>query len=233
MVRQLKDDEDERTVPAVLPQDIENLKKEIVRTGAKTVLEFGPGATTQAMLDAGVERIVTCEHIDKWLDVARERFANDDRVNVLKYYDDMPCVVEGLADTERFDLGLVDSPKGFNPVRKVHPEAPDCSRLNTLVYAVNHCKVVLLHDATRPLERASLFRLYRSGAVDIEFIMSQIPMARITKRAQKPHRPDSPDIAQPGSAPAGAESKRRRKPVNRRSDRPDPGGTENEASVSN
>lgn len=201
------------------------IKQEIKRTGAKTVLEFGPGASTKAFLDAGVEKIVTCEYIDKWLEVAREQFKDEKRVTVLKFHDEIPVVVEGLGD-ETFDIGFVDAPKGFNPARKIHEGFADCSRLNTLLHALDRCKVVLLHDAMRPLERASLFRVWATGLVNIEFIQTRIGMARITKREQKQDRPDPQNATEPGGTPPGAKPKRRGKPVDRRPDRPDSGGTE-------
>lgn len=173
--------------------DRAQIKREVERLGAKTVLEFGPGDSTQAFLDAGVGKIVTCENIDKWLDVAKDRFKDDKRVTVLKFEDEFPVTVDGLGN-ETFDIGFVDAPKGFNPVRKIHPGYADCSRLNTLVYALERCNVVLLHDATRPLERGSLGRIWASGSFNIEFIPNKIGMARITHR-ERPNGPDTQDAA--------------------------------------
>ncbi len=186
---------------------------EIKLTGAKSVLEFGPGDSTQVLLDLGVERIVTCENIDKWFDVAKERFKDEKRVTVLKFHDEMPVVVDGLDDQEKFDLGFVDAPKGFNPVRKIHPGYGDCSRLNTLLYAVDRCKVVILHDAMRPLERGSLGRLWTTGLVDIEFLPTRLGIARITRREQKPNGIDPQNATEPGSAATGAEPECRGEPV--------------------
>jgi predicted O-methyltransferase YrrM len=156
---------------------------EVERLGAKSVLEFGPGASTQTFLDLGVERIVTCEHLDQWLDVAKERFKDAPRVTVLKFYDEFPVVVDGLDTEEQFDIGFVDSPKGFDPVRKVHEGYEDYSRLNTLIFALERCKVVLLHDALRAHEQASLRRLQDDGTIDgVALLTSEIGMARIIRR---------------------------------------------------
>ena len=49
--------------------------------------------------------------------------------------------IEGLGADERFDVGFVDSPQGYELVRKVLPGCEDCNRLNTTLYALNRCKV--------------------------------------------------------------------------------------------
>lgn len=200
--------------------DEEAFRAEVVMSGAKTALEFGPGLSTQALLDAGIQRVVTCENIDKWLAVAKKRFKKDERVTVLKFHDEFPVIVDGLDPNEKFDIGFVDAPKGFYPVRKVHPGYADCSRLNTLLFALNRCKVVFLHDAVRPLERGSLGRIWATGHFDIEFMTGKFGMARITHREQKQDRPDTQDAKESRRPTARAKSKRRRKPVNRRPNRP-------------
>ena len=90
-------------------------------------------------------QVTTCEHEDKWLEVARERFKDVPNVRVLKYENEGPATVDGLGDDERFDAGFVDSPQGYELARKVLPGCEDCNRLNTTLYALNRCKIVFLH----------------------------------------------------------------------------------------
>ena len=222
MTRHMQSRDDSRGKNSIYFEDADRncIASEIARVGAKSVLEFGPGDSTQAILDCGVEKVVTCEDIDKWLNVARDRFDKEPRVRVLRFFDEMPVRVEELPDDETFDIAFVDAPKGFNPVRKVHEGIADCSRLNTLLYALGRCPVVLLHDATRPLERASLGRVWATGQVDIEFLPTRIGMARITKRhVENEDRPDPPGVAKPRKSAAWTKPKRRGKPVDGRSDR--------------
>jgi hypothetical protein len=160
---------------------------------AKSVLEFGPGDTTEIFIKAGIPRIVTCEYIDKWLEVAKERFKDVPSVAVLPFTDTVPVDVPGL-EQETFDVGFVDAPKGYAGARKVHPGLADCSRYNTTLYALERCKVVYLHDAIRPLERATLSRLRLMG-YDHEFLKSPFGLARIWKREQKSDGPDSQGAA--------------------------------------
>jgi hypothetical protein len=157
--------------------------------GAQSVLEFGPGGTTDIFIAAYVPRIVTCEYIDKWLEVAKERFKDVPTVEVLKFHDTMPVTVDGLGD-ETFDVGFVDAPKGYAAARLAHKGYEDCSRFNTTLFALERCKAVYLHDATRPLERGTLSRLHLMG-YHHEFLKSPFGLARITKRNGKDE--DGPD----------------------------------------
>jgi hypothetical protein len=130
-------------------------------TGKKSVLEFGPGFSTFAFIEAGVPRILCCEYLDKWLAIAKERFKDHPQVEIIRYLDEP----EARADIggEQFDLALVDSPKGYAGARTAHPGQEDCSRFNTCLLALKYAPVVLLHDAYRPLERGTLGRLRVMG----------------------------------------------------------------------
>jgi hypothetical protein len=151
-------------------------------TGVKSALEFGPGISTLALIEAGVERIVTLEHDPIWFDKAVKQFKDYPQVEVRPYKDEP--VVE--ADVEgKFDIAFVDSPKGFVHMvrgvegsRKKHPGQEDCSRLNTCLFALKHAPIVYLHDAFRPLERGTLGRLNRMGHT-VKFIPGHAGIAKI------------------------------------------------------
>ena len=153
--------------------------------GAKSALEIGPGISTLALIESGLERIVTLEHDDEWYAVAVEKFKDYPQVTVGRYVDD-PVATGDIVGV--FDMAFVDSPKGFHRpipgirgVRKVHPGQEDCSRLNTCLLALKHAPVVYLHDATRPLERGTLGRLNAMGHT-----IEPLPgaMARITRHGE-------------------------------------------------
>jgi predicted O-methyltransferase YrrM len=160
---------------------------------AKSLLEFGPGNTTEIFIKAGVPRIASCEYIEKWFEVAKDRFADVPSVEVLFFTDTVPVEVSGLDMSETFDVGFVDAPKGYAAARKAHKGYEDCSRFNTALFALERCKVVYLHDATRPLERGTLARLRLMG-YDYEFLPSPFGLARITKR-EIADRPDPQNTA--------------------------------------
>ena len=159
--------------------------EEVKRLGAKTALEFGPGYTTLALIEAGVEKIVSLEDNREWAAKKREEFAPYPQVTVA-HYDNKPQVTADPIAAQEFDLAIVDAPAGFTHKipgrvgRVVHPGQEDCSRLNTCLFALQRAPVVLLHDARRPLERGTLGRLHVMGH---RFEFSAGQMARITRNA--------------------------------------------------
>jgi hypothetical protein len=164
--------------------------------GAKTALEFGPGISTFALIEAGVERILTLEHNAEWYDKALEQFKDYPQVEVRRYWDQAPVAVYevpgGIAQSdpyEEFEIAFVDSPKGHTHkviealgVRKVHPGQEDCSRLNTCLKALQHAPLVYLHDAYRPLERGTLGRLNALGHRSEFIAPSKRGIARICRK---------------------------------------------------
>lgn len=230
-----RDDNWERPADYAPPYNEEDknlLLQEISNLGVGSILEFGPGDSTEFMSCISVRRllangkseekplpITTCEHLDKWYNVNRERFKDKPQIRVLKYHNEMPVVVEGLGDDERFDLGFVDSPQGYNPVRKAFPGYEDCSRFNTTLFAIQRCRAVILHDVMRPLERGTLGRL---NAMGYEYNFLNPNTALITHGDKI--RFDLPSPEKSGGAPAGAESVSGGIPVDQRPDRLDASG---------
>lgn len=186
--------------PTLHHTDVELLKSEIARLGAKTVLEFGPGSSTKLFAELGLN-VTTIEHMERWYQVALEMFKDYPNVRVLKGEDEMPFVAHGLGADERFDFAFVDAPQGYKPLRKIHPGYEDTSRFNTTLLALQHSPVVLLHDATRPCERGTLMRLHRMGYA-FEYIPNPYGVARITHGDKTGI--DLPGAQELGGAPAGA-----------------------------
>lgn len=135
-----------------------------VAKGANSVVEFGPGYSTFAFIEAGVKEIVGLEHDDKWFDKQTERFKDYPQVSIKRYWNEAPVArVPKDVSNRRFDIAFVDSPKGYFSARVIHPGQEDCSRLNTCLAALALAPVVYLHDALRPLERGTLGYLHRIG----------------------------------------------------------------------
>lgn len=172
------------------------LMQEVARIGAKSVLEFGPGISTFALIEAGADNIVTLEHDPEWFDKAVESFTDYPQVTVARYVDEPQVTADDVALRE-FDMAFVDSPKGFTwkvpgvkGVRKKHPGMEDCSRLNTCLFALEHAPIVYLHDAIRPLERGTLGRLSGMGHQITYLHNSKSGIARIERNGQNAARPN-------------------------------------------
>jgi hypothetical protein len=93
-----------------------------------------------------------------------------------------------------------------------HPGQEDCSRLNTCLAALKLAPVVLLHDAIRPLERATLGRLELAGH-KVEWVAAPMKwkqlddsygLARIIRDGKKSSRVSIPDTQKPGCSSDGA-----------------------------
>lgn len=177
-----KEKDGARPIGAPVLHDLDKkvLGFEIANLGVKTLLEFGPGASTEFFSSLGLQ-ITTIEHNEKWYEVAKERFKDHSNVRVLKGEDEMPFVVHDMGSYEKFDMAFVDAPQGYYPMRKVHKGYEDCSRFNTALLALQHAPVVFLHDVCRALERGTLCRLNRMG-YHVELIAVPWGMARITHK---------------------------------------------------
>jgi hypothetical protein len=173
---------DRRGAMTLPPEDYAILLREAM--GRKSVLEFGPGFSTYAFIEAEVPRILCAEYLDKYFDFAKERFRDFPQIELIRFWDDAEATLN--VDTkEEFELAFVDSPKGYAGARTAHPGQEDCSRLNTCLLALKHSPIVLLHDAYRPLERGTLGRLSAMGhKVSYYKDSSRTGMARI-ERCQK------------------------------------------------
>ncbi len=155
---------------------------------AKSALEFGPGISTLALIEAGVPKIVSLEHSPDWLDKQKEKFKDYPQVTVAAYADAVPVTADDVA-MQDFDVAFVDSPQGFwyhlpgRVSRKKHPGMEDCSRLNTCLFALERAPVVYLHDAYRPLERGTLGRLSAMGHA-VSFLPNTSGLARIERNGK-------------------------------------------------
>lgn len=86
---------------------------DVVRArGARTVLEFGPGSSTLALIEGGAELVDTCEDDPHWLQVHRDRtLAGFGHIVAFHPYQvGDPIAVPSIAAGTRYDLALVDGP---------------------------------------------------------------------------------------------------------------------------
>lgn len=181
--------------------------------GVSSVVEFGPGYSTFAFIEAGTPVIWGLEHDPAWFDTQTERFADYPQVKIKPYWNEAPVARVPVEVSKRtFDIAFVDSPKGYAGARIAHPGQEDCSRLNTCLAALRLAPVAYLHDAVRPLERATLTRLERDGHA-VEWVAcpgkwkqqdQSYGLARITYYGKDKSRADLPNAPQPGVAAEGA-----------------------------
>lgn len=161
--------------------DYAALMQECRRVKAQSILEFGPGISTLALIESGAEKIVTCEYQDRFYVQAIERLKGYPVAKVIRYLNQPIVQVDGLS--RRFDFAFVDSPLGVPSRGAVeHPGQEGCNRFNTMICALRHAPVVLVHDAKRDGESETLRRLAAIGH-GIEMIDTRKGFARVTRKA--------------------------------------------------
>lgn len=82
----------------------------VERLRPRTVLEFGPGSSTLALIEGGAEAIDACEDDPRWFAAYRERLAEFPAVAMQAYNWHDPIRIPQL-DGRRYDLALIDGPK--------------------------------------------------------------------------------------------------------------------------
>lgn len=155
--------------------DYAGLLNETRRIGAKKVLEFGPGFSTLALLEAGCTDITSLENSPIWLNRAKRRLRQYQYVHLGTYQDVPNMSLPGLDDDhQQFDMIFVDSPPG-------NPDSEGRARFNPVMWSLGRAPVVLLHDAKRQGEQNTLVRLPKEYSV--EMIDIRKGLARITPNA--------------------------------------------------
>lgn len=145
-----------------------------------TVLEFGPGSSTFAFVEAQVQQIYSCEHDDRWMQRAKEMFSEYPQIKLLSFdHRQFPLIIEEV-ESKWFDLILVDAPVGLHG--KSTPRFArheNCSRWNTLKWAITHSDCVLLHDAKREGEKESLKKITELFNHNVEVFDTEKGIAKI------------------------------------------------------
>ena len=145
-----------------------------VRASAvRTVLEFGPGRSTEAFLETGC-RVWSLEHDPKWLAAAEATLGGRAGLTLRLFRNGAELAVPEL-DGLRFDLAFVDGP----------PSAlyADFARLNAMRFAAARADVLMLHDARRPHERNTL-EVMKDGGWDVRLVETGRGLAVLTRTGQ-------------------------------------------------
>lgn len=105
-----------------------------------TVLEFGPGSSTLALIEGGARIIDSLETDPHWLDVHQRGLAAFPQVALHPYTWSKPLTIPGI-DHKAYDFALIDGP----------PET--IGRPTCIAYAIERCAAVFVpleetpHDA--------------------------------------------------------------------------------------
>lgn len=120
----------------------------------KTVLEFGPGASTWAFLDADCE-VWSIEFEKKYADIASQSFKDFPQVHLIHVGITHPIPPPPEIAGKKFDLCLIDSPHGAY--------YRYFARLNSCLLAMELSDTILVHDSKRKKDRMTLRFIEDSG----------------------------------------------------------------------
>lgn len=120
------------------------------RTKARTVLEFGPGWSTLALIEGGALAIDSCESDPHWHEVYKTRLAAHAAKVAPHFYRWTDPLRIGAIDGRWYDLAFIDGPQRIE-------DRPAC-----IAYAIDRCARVLValeeHDTT-PVLRDHVFAI--------------------------------------------------------------------------
>lgn len=159
---------------AIASDDAATLRALVRDNRISSLLEFGPGESTALFIEAGVNRVTTCENDPIAFRAARLHFMPDDRVTVLHHFFAPEIVIPKL-DGKAFDAAYVNSPDG--------------DRMNTVRCALRACGLVFVQDAKRPDRMAMLDRLLDEGYAHAEMINTGRGIAAVYRMKRLPPVP--------------------------------------------
>lgn len=154
---------------SIVPEEYDFLLKFCKEHGIKKVLEFGPGASTLAFMNAGCS-VVSIEENSRWFQEMQRTLLLP---GCLLLQGGPPGIMSHPAvAAASFDMAFVDGPAARGPL----------PRMNTLQAAMSKAPWVMLHDANRPGEMASIAQVMRSGEWKLEKITSKRGIAILQKK---------------------------------------------------
>jgi predicted O-methyltransferase YrrM len=141
--------------PWGIDEDEAGFLQDFVRLNqVRTVLEFGPGRSTQSFLDVGC-LVWSLEHDPAWLEKARQQLAHQQALKQLLLYAVEPELRIPQLEQSSFDIAFIDGP----PASFFRHFA----RLNAIEFAAARTNVILLHDANREMECNSMLVMEEKG----------------------------------------------------------------------
>lgn len=102
------------------------------RLQPQRVLEFGPGTSTLSLIEGGAGAVDCCEDLPDWLEVYQERIAGKYPCVRMIAYDWADPLTIPASDALRYDMALIDGPRGTE------------RRVAVIEYCLQRCAAVLL-----------------------------------------------------------------------------------------
>lgn len=132
------------------------------RLNPATVIEFGPGSTTLALVEGGAGQIDCMEDNPDWLAVYQERLASrfPGRVRMHRYQWADPLSIPKF-DGRTFDMGFVDGPRGT------------LNRPAVIAWCAKRCRALLVpteDHGCRPVLRPVISSVAEANGMTVEWM---------------------------------------------------------------
>jgi len=163
---------------SILPEEYQFLQEFCAANGIKRVLEFGPGVSTIAFLNAGCE-VVSIEENPTHFQNAKRTLVSPKCTLLLGA---PPAISHHPAIAARqFDLAFVDGPEAKGPLPRLH----------SIQASMQSAPIIMLHDANRAGEKATIAEIMKGGGWKLEhfsFGRGIAILRKITVNTAKPLR---------------------------------------------
>jgi hypothetical protein len=126
----------------------------IIKNNIRDIIEFGPGTSTFAFLEADCN-ILALETSHKWKKYYDEKFARFKNVKVIMFNKDRDIRLPKEVPSS-FDMAFIDGP----PARR---EVKGPARLQPCRFCENITNVIMFHDGEREGERKTLKLMENKG----------------------------------------------------------------------
>lgn len=147
--------------------ECEWLTKFCVDHNVGSVIEFGPGNSTMALLASGIHILDSYEQSEERVAELEEYFKHEESIiiNHFPHTWDKPLINSDFC----YDLALIDGPTGSS----VYPP-----RINSASICYGHCKYMVFHDSKRDAVTVDIIK--SKGMVEVDRFNSERGLIALT-----------------------------------------------------
>lgn len=160
---------------AISQKEYEIIKDIIKKHNIKTVLEFGPGTSTQIFIEENCD-ILSIENNVDYINLYRKKFMLHKNLEIIFNDQNNIIVIKNQLKNKKFDLCFVDGPRADRDQYKMF------NRIDSYILAKDYGKYILCHDSKRKKDRNSINLVFNTDEYFIEDLESERGLTLIYKK---------------------------------------------------